>query len=128
MPEKKAERKLFVAAISTYFSPHRRGFYLRVGGRQQQLRLMRLEHARGLFTARPPHESPLRQPLLRQPETLPVIDQDADRSSTPAPEYKQASRERIGLEFVLAQSRERVDALPAIDRSIATRMRICGVI
>src|SRR5277367_883875 len=73
MPEINAERKLFVAAISTYFSPHWRGFYFRVSGSQQQLRLMRLEHARGFFTARPPHESPLRQPFLRQPEPLPVI-------------------------------------------------------
>src|SRR5450631_2485713 len=77
---------------------------------------MRLEHAGGLFAARPPHESPLRQPFLRQPEPLAVIDQDADRRSTAAPEYKQASREGICLEFVLAQSGERVDALPAIDR------------
>src|SRR5580658_2980956 len=77
---------------------------------------MRLKHPRRLFAARPPHEPPLRQSFLRQPEPLPVIDQDADRSSTPAPEYKQTSRERIGLQFVLAQSGERVDALPAVDR------------
>src|SRR5450631_4697085 len=77
---------------------------------------MRLEHPGGSFAARPPHESPLRQPFLRQPEPLAVIDQDADRGSTAAPKYKQASREGICLEFVLAQSGERVDALPAIDR------------
>src|ERR1035437_5817531 len=115
MPEMKAERKPFVGVVSTYFSPHRSGFRVRVAGRQQQLRLMRLEHPGGLFAARPPHESPLRQPFLRQPKPLAVIDQDADRGSTPAPEYKQASREGIGLKFVLAQSGERVDALPAID-------------
>src|SRR5450631_2785126 len=77
---------------------------------------MRLEHPGGSFAARPPHESPLRQPFLRQPEPLAVIDQDADRGSTAAPKYKQASRERICLKFVLAQPSERVDALPAIDR------------
>src|SRR5664280_1823234 len=106
MPEMKAERKAFVSAVSTDFSPHRRGFCFRIARRQQQLCLMRLEHAGGLFAARPPHESPLRQPFLRQPEPLAVIDQDADRGSTPAPEYKQASREGICLEFVLAQSGE----------------------
>src|SRR5437016_2723225 len=116
MPEMKAERKAFVSAVSTDFPPHRRGFCFRIARRQQQLCLMRLEHAGGLFAARPPHESPLRQPFLRQPEPLAVIDQDADRGSTTAPEYKQASREGICLEFVLAQSGERVDALPAIDR------------
>jgi len=42
MPERKAERKLFVAAISTYFSPHRPGFRLWIACRQQQLRLVRL--------------------------------------------------------------------------------------
>src|ERR1035437_3800783 len=77
---------------------------------------MRLEHARGLFAARPPHKSPLRQSFLRQPEPLTVIDQDADRGPTPTPEYKQASGEGICLEFVLAQPGERVDTLPAIDR------------
>jgi hypothetical protein len=34
MPEIKPERKLFVSAISTYFSPHRRGFYFRIARRQ----------------------------------------------------------------------------------------------
>src|SRR5664280_41489 len=91
MPEMKAERKAFVSAVSTDFSPHRRGLCFRIARRQQQLCLMRLEHAGGLFAARPPQESHLRQPLLRQPEPLAVIDQDADRGSTPAPEYKQAS-------------------------------------
>src|ERR1035437_8860048 len=116
MPEMKAERKPFLEGYSTYFSPHRRGFCFRVARRQQQLRLMCLQHTGGLFAARPPHESSLRQPFLRQPEPLAVIDQDANRASTPAPKHKQASRERICLEFVLAQSGERVDALPAIDR------------
>src|ERR1035437_3738500 len=116
MPEMKAERKPFVGGFSTYFSPHRSGFCLRVARRQQQLRLMRLEHTGGLFAARPPHKSPLRQPFLRQPEPLAVIDQDTDRDPPTAPEYKQASREGICLKRVLAQPGERVDALPAIDR------------
>src|ERR1039457_1971115 len=77
---------------------------------------MRLEHPGRLFAARPPHESPLRQPFLRQPEPLAVIDQDTDRGPATAPEYKQASREGICPEFVLAQPGERIDALPAIDR------------
>src|ERR1017187_4745039 len=85
MPEMKAERSLLLEVFSTYFSPHWSGFCLRVARRQQQLRLMRLEHTRGLFAARPPHESPLRQPFLRQPKPLAVIDQDADRGPTPTP-------------------------------------------
>src|ERR1035437_3565752 len=116
MPEMKAERKPFVGVVSTYFSPHRRGFCFRVARRQQQLCLMRLEHPGRLFAARPPHESPLRQPFLRQPEPLAVIDQDTDRGPATAPEYKQASREGICPEFVLAQPGERLDALPAIDQ------------
>ena len=45
MPEVKSERKPFVGFLgsSTYFSPHRRGFRLRIARRQQQLRLMRLQ-------------------------------------------------------------------------------------
>src|ERR1017187_1596503 len=72
---------------------------------------MRLEHPGRLFAARPPHES-----LLGMPEPLAVIDQDTDRGPATAPEYKQASREGICPEFVLAQPGERIDALPAIDR------------
>src|SRR5207244_3237253 len=38
----------------------------------------------------PPHKPPLRQPLLRQPETLAVVGENANRRSPPAAEHKQA--------------------------------------
>src|SRR5271166_4477944 len=94
--------------------PHRRGYRIRVAGGQQHLRLIGLQHPRGLVSAWPPHKAPFRQPLLRQPEPLPVIDQDADRRPSPAPEHKQTTRERIRLQFLLAQSGKRVDALSSI--------------
>src|SRR5271165_4246815 len=96
--------------------PHRRGYRIRVAGGQQHLRLIGLQHPRGLLAARPPHQAPFRQPLLRQPEPLPVIDQDADRRSPPAAKPKQTTRERIRLQFLLAQLGQRVDALSSIDR------------
>src|SRR5207249_1893612 len=39
---------------------------------------------------------------------------DADRGPTPAAEHKQAAGEGIGLEFLLAQPSQGIDALPAI--------------
>jgi hypothetical protein len=125
MPEKKSERKGFVLTFSAHFSPHRRGFRLWVAGRQQQLRLVRLQPPGWFFSARPPHKSPFRQALLRQPESLTVINEDTDRSAPPAPEHKQASRERIGLEFLLAQPGQRVDALPVL--RFTAKPEICAV-
>src|SRR5271157_4518272 len=75
---------------------------------------MGLQHPRGLLAARPPHKTPFREPLLRQPEALPVIHQNADRGSPPAAKHKQTTRERIRLLFLLAQSGQRVDALSSI--------------
>ncbi len=108
--------------------PHRRSVRIRVAGHQQHLCLMGFQHPRGLVAARPPRKTPVREPLLRQPEPLPVIDQDTDRRAAPAAEEKQASRERIRLQFLLAQSaKESMPFLPST-ASIATRMRIWGVI
>src|SRR5919109_624677 len=114
MSQKKSERKYFVSESSTDFAPHRRRFGLRVASRQQQLRLVRFQPPGSLLPARPPHKLPLREAFLRQPKSLAVIHQDADRRATSAAEYKQASRKRIGLEFLLAQPGQRVDAFPAI--------------
>src|SRR5208283_6069721 len=86
----------------------------RVPGGQQQLGLVGLQHSHGLVAARPPDKATLRQPFLRQPEPLPVIDQDADRRPPPTAEDKQTTRERIGLQFLLAQLGERIDALSSI--------------
>jgi hypothetical protein len=75
---------------------------------------VRLQHPRRLVSARPPHKASLRQPLLRQPESLSVIHQDADRCPSPAAKHKQAAGERIGLQFLLTQLCQRVDALSSV--------------
>src|ERR1019366_1103131 len=128
MPEMKAERKPFVGVVSTYFSPHRRGFCFRVARRQQQLCLMRLEHPGRLFAARPPHESPLRQPFLRQPEPLAVIDQDTDRGPATARNTNRHPEKGSALSLSWhSLASESMPFLPSTG-SIATRMRICGAI
>jgi hypothetical protein len=68
--------------ISTYFSPHRRGFYLRIARRQQQLRLVRLQYPRRFGARRPPLEPSFGQSLRRQPEPLAIVLQDSDGRST----------------------------------------------
>src|SRR5206468_1161081 len=54
-------------------APHRRRFRRRIAGRQQQLRLMRLQRLGCFAPLRPPPKAPFRQPLLRQPEALAVV-------------------------------------------------------
>src|SRR5271157_5962001 len=109
-----ASLSLLIRLLRAHPPPHRRGYRIRVAGGQQHLRLMGLQHPRGLLAARPPHKSPFRQPLLRQPEPLPVIHQNADRGSPSTTKQKQTTRERIGLELLLAQLGQRVDALASI--------------
>src|SRR6267143_2078190 len=77
---------------------------------------MSLQCSRRLLAIRPPDEAPFRQPFLCEPKSLPVVDQNANRRAAPAPKQKQTTGERIGLEFLFAQPRQRIDALPAIDR------------
>src|SRR5438128_12514693 len=50
-----------------------------------------------------------------QPKSLTVVSQNTDRFRTPAAEDKQASGERIGVESLAAELRQRVDAFSAID-------------
>jgi hypothetical protein len=102
MPEMNAERKPFVVVISTYFSPHRRGFRLRIAGRQQQLRLMCLQRSRRFGACRPPLEPSFGQAFRRQPEPLAIVLQDSDRRSTPRPENEQVTGKRIGVQFLPA--------------------------
>src|ERR1700722_4581968 len=111
------DRLLFLWGWShAHLPPHRRGLRIRVAGYQQHLCLMRLQHSRGLLPPRPPHKSSLREPLLRQPKSLPVEDQDTDRRAAPAAKENQASRERIRLQFLLTQSTEAINPLPSVDR------------
>ena len=53
--------------------------------------------------------------FCRQPKPLAVVTEDPDGRSAPAAEDKQAAGKRIGVEFLPAQLRDSVDALPAID-------------
>src|SRR5207302_10328567 len=77
--------------LPAHSSPHRRRLRIRVARRQQDLCLIGLEHPRRFIPARPPHKTSPGEPLLRQPEPLPVIDQDPDRFTSPAAEEHQAS-------------------------------------
>src|ERR671922_2023141 len=84
MTQPKSERKYFVSAFLTHFTPYRGRFGLRVARCQQQLCLVRFQPFGRFLPARPPDKSPLGQPFLGQPEPLTVIDQDADRRATSA--------------------------------------------
>jgi hypothetical protein len=64
MPEKKAERKGLVPALSANFAPHGRSRRFRIPRRQQELRLMHLEPSHNFLSVPPPNEPPLRQPFL----------------------------------------------------------------
>src|SRR5438552_11206831 len=69
-PERKCLAQFF---LRTHSAPDRCRCCLRITRRQQQLRLMGLQSSSRLLPARPPHEPPLREMLLRQPETLAVV-------------------------------------------------------
>src|SRR5208337_1378113 len=99
--ETKSERKPWGYFFSTYHAhrpPRRRRLRsARVARRQQHLQLMRRQTPRHLARApafRPPAEPPLRQSLLRQPESLAIIDEDANRRAPPAAENEQPAGER----------------------------------
>src|SRR6266542_4560278 len=89
--EANPERKCLAQFFSrTHPAPDRCRCRLRVARRQQQLRLMGLQSSSRLLSTRPPHKPPLREPLLRQPEPLAVVGENANRGSPPAAEHKQA--------------------------------------
>src|SRR5438094_4337146 len=127
LPEPKLERQVpnVILFLCAHPPPHRCRCRLRVTCRQQQLRLMGLQSSSRLLSARPPHKSSLRQPLLRQPETLAVVGENANRRFPPAAEHEQTSREGILLQLLLAQAGQRVDAL-SFSRSSAKK-KICAV-
>src|SRR5215208_665589 len=122
---KNQNASLLLRNLSTYLAPHRGGRSLRVARRQQQLCLVGFQPPGGLVSARPPHELPLRKPLLGQPEPLAVVNQDADRRAAPAAKHKQAAGKGVRLKFLLTQTGERVDALPFL--CCSTKKEICAV-
>ena len=70
---------------------------------------------RGFVSCRPPLETAFRQALCRDPEPLAIIGEDSDRFAAAAAEDEQAAGKRIGIEFLAAELRQRVDALPSVD-------------
>src|SRR5215471_12972920 len=65
-------QELFTFLLGAQGSPHRRGFRVRVGGGQQQLRLMCPQGAGGFRTRGPTLETSLGQALGGQPKPLAV--------------------------------------------------------
>src|ERR1035438_2888028 len=86
-----------------HFAPHRSRIDIWITGRQQHLRLMHAQRPRRFLALRPPAKASFGQTLGRQPESLPIVDQHFYRGRPPAAEYKQAARERIGIQFCTAQ-------------------------
>ena len=76
---------------------------------------MCFQRLRRCLSLRPPPEAAFRQALLRDPETLRVVDQYFDSRRAPASEQEQAARKRIGRKFLPAQLRQRIDALPSVN-------------
>ncbi len=65
---------------------------------------------------RPPHEPSFREALLRQPVPLAIIGEEADRGPAAASKHEHTSGEGIFGEFLLAQPRQRINALAAVHR------------
>src|SRR5262249_17023211 len=99
-----------------YAPPYRCGFNFRIAACQQQLRLMRTQ-ASTCFRARwPPAEAALGQALGGEPESLPVIGQDPDRTGAAVAEDEQAAGKRIGVQFLPAELRKGIYTLASVDR------------
>jgi len=97
------ERKgIGVFFLRAQLPPYRRRFGIRVGGRQQQLRLVCTQGSRRLRTAGPPFETALRQSLRGEPEPLAVIGQQLYRCPPAAAEDEQTAGKRICSQFLPA--------------------------
>src|ERR1022692_2980551 len=96
--------------------PHgRRAHPGKVAGRHQQLRLICLQWLGRSSPFRPPHEPPLGKPFLCQPVSLAVIAEQPDRAPAAAPEHEHTPGKRILSEFLLAEPRQRINALASIN-------------
>jgi hypothetical protein len=94
------ERKgVGVLFLHAHLPPYRRRLGIRVGGRQQQLRLMRTQRARRFRTGGPPLETALRQSFRGEPEPLAVIGQQFYRCSPAAAEDEQTAGKWICSQF-----------------------------
>src|SRR5579863_4040878 len=108
--ESKIERKSLAPFFSTrraHRPPRRRRLGgARVARRQQHLQLMRRQTPRHLVRippSRPPAKTPFGKPLLREPESLAIIDKTANRRTASATENEQPAGKRIGSELLLTQ-------------------------
>ena len=71
--------------------------------------------SRRLRAAGPPLETALRQTLRGNPESLAIVGEDSDRLAAAAAKDKQTAGKRVGIEFLAAELRQRIDAFPAVD-------------
>jgi len=67
-----------------------------------------------LAAAGPPAKSPLGKPLLTQPKSLAIIDQNLQGLSAAIGEDKQCARQRIGVELLAADLHQPVNAFAII--------------
>src|ERR1019366_2802971 len=101
--------------LSAHAPPHRRCFRIRITGGEQQLRMMRSQCFGWFVSCGPPLEPAFRQTLCGDPEALTVIGQNPDRLPAAAAKDKQTAGKGVGIEFLAAELRERVDALSPVD-------------
>src|SRR6476660_1150011 len=84
---------------------------------EQQLELVRIQAGGRLGAVlRPPLETALGKPLLAQPESLTVVNQNFQGSAPAAGKDKQRPLQRFALQLLTAKSGQAVDALAKIDR------------
>ncbi len=76
---------------------------------------MRSQCFRRFGSRRPPFETAFRQALRCNPETLAIVGQDSDSLAAAAAEDEQAAGKRVGIEFLAAELRQRIDAFPSVD-------------
>jgi len=76
---------------------------------------------------RPPGKPALGKPLVAQPETLAVVNQDLHRRGPPIAKHEHPTAQRVVLEHLLAEPGQAVAPLRKSTGSTATT-RICGVI
>ena len=97
---------------------------------------MRAQGFGGLISRWPPFETALRQSFRGQPEPLAVVSQQLYRRAPPAAEDKQTAGERIRIEFLAAELRQRIDAFidwawnyfgKTSDRQILDRSDACRI-
>ena len=130
-PERKEKRREegYLFYLCTDATPHRRGSEVRdVTGSQQQMGFIGVERFGGSVSLQPITELALRQTLLRQPKSLAIVMKGEDRSSAAVAEQEDAAGEWIFQQLLLAEPKQRVNALPPIDPPKATNTRMGALI